>query len=123
MTKEEFLQHRANLKKEKQDFAKQIDIRYNKILDEYVATNCPFKKNDVVLVGKGKRAKRMVIFAIDTQHYGDDDFVMINIYGWYLNAKNETDKWEGYGIAVTGISNPKPLVLDENQTYINTKAE
>lgn len=121
MKTQEFLQHRAELKKKQDDFTKEIDVEYNVYLNVYLAANCPYKKEQVVLVGKGKRAKRMVIFAIDTEVW-DSRIIMISIYGWYLNENNETDKWEGHGIRVTGVSNPTPIELDSNQTFINSKS-
>lgn len=118
MKTEEFIKARKELLDEKKQFEATINKRYTELTKEFIAKNCDYKVEQVVTIGEGKRAKRMVIFQIDPMFL--EDIVVIQLYGWYLNDKNETSKWCGTGIAVSGISNPTAVKLSDNQTWVNT---
>ncbi len=115
---EEYVQARRSMLDERKAFEAAINKRYTDLTKEFVAANCEYKVEQVVVIGDGKRAKRMVIFEISPMFI--EDHVILQLFGWYLNEANETSKWCGTGIAISGISNPATVKLSDNQKWINT---
>lgn len=115
MTKEDFLQGRSELLKQQADFKKEIDIKYGDLTNKFIRDNIPYAREQVVLIGDGKKAKRMVIFQIEPMVF--DNHLIVNLYGWYLDAENKPIKWEGHGIPVSGVSNPKTISVSDNQKW------
>jgi len=115
METKEFIKKRDILLKERKDLKEQIDIRYSKIVNEFIDSKIPYKLEQVILVGVGKRAKRMVIFKREIFTF--DNNPIIQLHGWYLNAENKPTKWESNGIAVFGVGNPTTVTLSDNQTW------